>query len=719
MATEELLKLAKKAKLRDLEGAWMEAVTDVEADAEQMMAVPALLAERGHEDVAETLAWYLIDALTERAENEKALAVAERAGRALPESNLVRGLLADLYVQVRDDREDIEALVDLTLRAPTMPTDESLHALENALSLHPGAYVLDPRKGAVGRVHAFDSEQGGLIVDFGESEGSYGLAFVGRLEPIDPDDFRALAVFEKERLQKLAEDDPEELMQIVLGSLDRRMEARRLRIYLQPVVGSWSRWWSKAREALKRSSLIGVTEGKSPSVFLRSEPLSHGERLLRRFRRLTDPSEQWSMALHLLQEARQHGRPEPQELQEVVDLVVEATGQAGGTVAVCGDAVIHALGRACGELDCPEPDEARLRRVLRGPEELVAEVKDSEVLVCVLDYVRHRAADEWPQFYAAVLPVAQRDVAALAARRLAAGHERELQRACRDLMTRPDPSPGALSWLWREATGAQSNLPVQVEVVELAIRLLVEASTVVRSQQMDEDERKARVHELRSALFLRDGRPLADALARARPQKIATVKGLAEYHPALTDHQRQHLLSILQEVDPSLFVKHVPPWKEPVIYTTETGMEKRRQELEYIVHERIPEVIREIGQAAQFGDLSENAEYSAAVEERARLAERAGRMQEELAEARVITRELASADHVTVGSRVRVRNVESGEERSIAFLGPWDARPAEDILAYNAPLGEVFMGREVGDVVTYKGGSQERRWKILAIEPAV
>ena len=52
--------------------------------------------------------------------------------------------------------------------------------------------------------------------------------------------------------------------------------------HVEPVLDSWSKWWSSAREKLRRSSAIGMTEGRSPSLFLRRKPLTHGERLLRR-----------------------------------------------------------------------------------------------------------------------------------------------------------------------------------------------------------------------------------------------------------------------------------------------------------------------------------------------------------------------------------------------------------------------------------------------------
>ena len=128
---------------------------------------------------------------------------------------------------------------------------------------------------------------------------------------------------------------------------------------------------------------------------------------------------------------------------------------------------------------------------------------------------------------------------------------------------------------------------------------------------------------------------------------------------------------------------------------------------------------REIGQAAGFGDISDNAEYRSAVAERARLAERAGRIQEELSEARIITHERASAEHVTIGSRVVVRNLVTGQEETFTFLGPWDAAPEEGVIAYNAPLGLAFMGKVVGDEAELRIGLDERRWEIVQIEPAL
>ncbi len=345
---------------------------------------------------------------------------------------------------------------------------------------------------------------------------------------------------------------------------------------------------------------------------------------------------------------------------------------------------------------------------------------DVDLLGALLDYVRHTAHEGWPELLASLMPALPRQVCAKAAHQLAAaGESAALERACSEIMNLPDRTPGALAWLWRDATGQSPIVPDSIDRVELVVRQLVELADLVRAGSLKEDVRKEQLAELRSALFVRDARPLREALEGASAHQIGIIKGLAEYNAGLTDNMRGTVTDILRVLQPSLFIRKVNAWEEDVVYTTEAGMERRRAELEQLVHVRLPEVMREIGQAAQFGDLSENAEYSAAVEERGRLAERAGRMQEEMAEARPISHEMAEADHVTVGSRVLTRNLLSGQEQTFTFLGPWDADPDRGIMAYNAPLGLAFMGKKVGDEVDYRAGTEERKWEVLAIEPGV
>ncbi len=140
--------------------------------------------------------------------------------------------------------------------------------------------------------------------------------------------------------------------------------------------------------------------------------------------------------------------------------------------------------------------------------------------------------------------------------------------------------------------------------------------------------------------------------------------------------------------------------------------------MNHIVKVEIPEVARQIGEAASFGDLSENSEYTAALEKRDQLASRCTRMETELAMAKVIDHEMAASDFVNIGTRVTVRQLPDGEPEVYTFLGPFDTDVEKRILNYRAPLAMVFMGKKVGDEVSFGEDGEERRWEILTIEPA-
>jgi transcription elongation factor GreA len=721
MQPEELLKLAKKEKLGELESEWMAHIEEGAEGLPALLDTVRVLARRGHGELAETLLWYLALALRERGGAQEALEAVRRGADALPQSELLRDMAADLCRDVYADRADVDDLLRLSVKARDLPLNEALVGLRNLTSVRRGSYVLDGQRGTVGRVVELDAERGGLVVELAEGEKVYGPGLVARLDPAEEDDFRALGVFERDRLTHLGREDPEELVRVLLSSLDRRMQLRRVRLYLEPIVGSWTRWWSRARKVLSRSAVIGMTSGGSPSLFLRSRPLSHGRRLMKRLEAAEAPVARLSAALHLLREAGEPGRIELDVLQEAAERVnALARERLDAPVALAAAAMADAFARLT-EDGAAEPvgSDAALAEVLADPDALVGALDDADVTLCALEFVRRRAPQAWRDLAVAVMPLAEREVCGAVARQLRRQDAAEaVGEAQREVLARSESSPGALAWVWRECAAAgpdESPVPPAAVVIQVLNRL----GALVRDAALGEEERKEQIGELRSTLFMRGGAPLREALQSARPEQLAAVKALGERVPALTERMQAELARFLRSIRPGLFEKAVPPWKEDVLYTTEAGLEKRKADLEQIAHVRLPEVIREIGQAASFGDVSDNAEYQSAVQERARLAERAARMQEEIAEARPITREMAAAGYVTVGSRVRARNLATGAEETLTFLGPWDADPEHGVYAYNAPLAQAFMGRRPGEDVAFRMGPEERRWEVIAVEPGV
>jgi transcription elongation factor GreA len=153
---------------------------------------------------------------------------------------------------------------------------------------------------------------------------------------------------------------------------------------------------------------------------------------------------------------------------------------------------------------------------------------------------------------------------------------------------------------------------------------------------------------------------------------------------------------------------------EPV-YLTAEGVENLRQELDHLINVKRPALAKRLRHAIQQGDLSENADYSAAKEEQGFLEGRIQQIETMLLRAKIIE-ENGPTDKVDLGSRVTI--VEDGfdEEEVFQIVGPAEARPAEGKISYESPLGQKLLGRKVGNRVTVEAPGGESVFKIISID---
>src|SRR5690606_12986828 len=125
-----------------------------------------------------------------------------------------------------------------------------------------------------------------------------------------------------------------------------------------------------------------------------------------------------------------------------------------------------------------------------------------------------------------------------------------------------------------------------------------------------------------------------------------------------------------------------------------------------------------IGHAADFGDLSENAEFTAALEQRDFLSRRANEIGEELKKAAVIPMDMIDNSRVNIGTSARVRDLATGEELRYTFLGPWDVDLDNNVYSYKAPFSLAFLGKKIGDRVEARGEHGDRILEIVGVDLA-
>ena len=157
--------------------------------------------------------------------------------------------------------------------------------------------------------------------------------------------------------------------------------------------------------------------------------------------------------------------------------------------------------------------------------------------------------------------------------------------------------------------------------------------------------------------------------------------------------------------------------KKEVILTSE-GYEKLKQDIAYLSTEKRREVADRIRVAREFGDIAENAEYDDAKNEQAMLEARIAKLEEQLVAARVIQKKEITADVVSIGSTVRLKDMDANETVEYYIVGSAEANPTERKLSNESPVGKAILGRKKGEVVQVEAPRGSLKFKILDIKAA-
>ncbi|MEA4908919.1 MAG: transcription elongation factor GreA [Chloroflexi bacterium] len=152
-----------------------------------------------------------------------------------------------------------------------------------------------------------------------------------------------------------------------------------------------------------------------------------------------------------------------------------------------------------------------------------------------------------------------------------------------------------------------------------------------------------------------------------------------------------------------------------VSYLTAEGAERLREEVEYLKGPAREQLAQRLRAAIQQGDLSENADYSAAKEEQGFLEGRILELDQILRNAVIIDDIEKKPNEVGIGSSVTIQEDDFPPE-TYYLVGPKEADPTQGRISHESPIGRALIGHHEGDVVTADTPTGSLRFKILKIE---
>ena len=153
-------------------------------------------------------------------------------------------------------------------------------------------------------------------------------------------------------------------------------------------------------------------------------------------------------------------------------------------------------------------------------------------------------------------------------------------------------------------------------------------------------------------------------------------------------------------------------------YYTAEGLKKLREELDYMKSTERLSISNQIGEARDKGDLSENAEYDAAKEAQGMLEMKISKLEDALANARVLNEENIDLSKVGVLTKVKIKNALNGVTVSYSLVAEKEADIKQNKISVSSPIGKGLLGKKIGDVAEIEVPRGVMSFEVLEITTA-
>ena len=152
-----------------------------------------------------------------------------------------------------------------------------------------------------------------------------------------------------------------------------------------------------------------------------------------------------------------------------------------------------------------------------------------------------------------------------------------------------------------------------------------------------------------------------------------------------------------------------------VIYLSQKGYEDLKNQIDYLISVERPKIIKQIAEARDKGDLSENAEYDAAKEAQGLLETKISKLEIDLSNARVLNKENLDSSSVHLLSTVVIQNIDSGQTMTYTIVSESEADLVAKKISASSPIGKGLLGKSVGDIVKINVPKGILKFKVIDI----
>ncbi|HVP19423.1 MAG TPA: transcription elongation factor GreA [Spirochaetia bacterium] len=598
---------------------------------------------------------------------------------------------------------------------------EAIADFEKHIAFDTGNYVFH-RTWGIGRISA--SKDDTFTIDF-SNKSSHKMSLkmaVSALEVLSPEHIWVLKrTLPNEELAKKVKADPAWALRTIIRSFGNQADMKKIKAELVPDVlsaGEWSRWSTDARSILKKDSAFGNLPDKVDQFVVRDKPISFEEKVYNKFK----AEKGFFERVKTIEDYIQGGRAEPDSdwFTEMFSYFITfLKGYTTVSETVLGSwLLVQKITSFYPFLSTGVqiPFEELFGKI-DNLEETFSRLDDPDLKKDFLVAVKKNIAD-WPSVFTRLFVSFPSKY--IVDELVSNAQWEVLGTMLSTVVARYREQRDAFVWVARNLLRERwlEKISISREKVFIGlIHLLDITFRDIANKQNSSGNRKTnrQIHE-----FLFEEGRLLEFLMAADRDSITRLFTLVDDVKELDPSLKIQLKHKIKEKFPDFHFLGEPGVEKVSLglLVTRASFEKKQQDLKRVIDVEIPENSREIGVAMSKGDLRENAEYKAALEKQEMLKVTASRLKEEVQQAQIFNENEIRTDRISFGTRVRLKNIRTGQEEEYVILGPWESNPTRNVISYLSPLGVSLWDHKAGEELAFTINQNEFHYIVESIEKA-
>lgn len=583
--------------------------------------------------------------------------------------------------------------------------------IEPLLALAQGGYCAHKSWG-FGRITTVDTVFCQFTIDFvGRAGHKMDLSFAAEsLKSIPKEHILAQKAADLHGLRQKAARDHLGVIKLVLNSYGGRATLDQIQKDLVPdvITEDWKKWLEVAKREMKKDGHFIVPLKKTEPIIYQAQETTVQQRVMDKFKAAKGLKARLAEAAELLKNVDDLDNKAGVVAEAVATLNAEITSHQRTQPALALEAVFlrdelkKAAGLAATEGELTEASlwnqGLKLGQVLDG----MPAAKHRRAL----DAFKEAAPNLWHEAVIGTINSVPAKLAGECANMLMQNGKIDLLRATLTrLISQHQASSDLLLWLAKERSDTFADI-LGPEVFRAMV------SAIERDIFNEKKSNKLR------DFILADHDLITELISSADIEVVKDLTRSLQLSPSFDDMDRRSLLARIVKVFPivkELITGEATKQDHSIIVSWES-LERRRNEYDDLCKKRIPANSKDIALARSYGDLRENHEYKASKEMQKVLMRRKSELEIQLNRARGTDFAGARTDVVSIGTKVKVQDVNNKKSVNFEIRGAWDSDPDNGVIAYLSPIGQALLNHPVGDEVEFELQSAKHKFRIDAIE---